>query len=146
MIKLKGRYRFEGFNKAGKKVFDKTYSNVITQSLFTNFFKNLNAESAVLNLTHMATGSGVNTALKADTALQTEVFRKAITTKTYGATQFICKLSLGAPESVFTIREIGLFADATSTPGSGILFSRCNVNIVKNASTQYLITFTITAQ
>ena len=84
--------------------------------------------------------------MKANTALQTEVFRKAITTKTYNATQFICKLSLGADESVFTIREIGLFADGTDTLGSGTLFSQCNVNIAKNASTQYLITYTITAQ
>lgn len=145
-MKLKGQYRFEGFNDKGEKVFDKTYSNVITQNLFTNFFKNLNAESAVLNLTHIATGSGTNAAAKTDTALQTEVFRKAITTKTYGTTTFVCKLSLGASESVFTICEIGLFANGTDTAGSGTLFSRCNVNIAKNASTQYLITYTITAQ
>ena len=52
-------------------------------------------------------------------------------------------LSTGAAESVTTIREIGVFANATSTPGSGVLVSRCSVNVPKNASTQYLITYTI---
>ena len=142
-MKLKGSYRFEGFDKAGKKVFDRTYNNVIVQGLYTNFFKLLNGDAGTLTLTHMATGTGTNPALRADTALQTEFFRKAITKQSYTNLKYTCKLSIAAAESVTTIREIGVFANATDTPGSGVLVSRCSVNVPKNVSTQYLITYTI---
>ena len=138
-IKLKGSYRFEGFDASGRKVLDKTYNNVIVQGAYTAIFKMLNNETHSMALSHMATGTGTNAALRADTALQTEIFRKAITTQSYTTLRYTCKLSLAASESVGTIREIGVFADT-------VLFSRCNVNIVKTNAVQLLITYTITTE
>lgn len=139
-IKLKGSYRFEGFDAVtGAKVFDKTYNNIIVQNVYTAIFKILKGEAHTMTLSHMATGTGTNPALRADTALQTEIFRKAITTQSYTTLVYKCKLSLAASESVGTVREIGVFADT-------VLFSRCNVNIVKTNSVQLLITYTITTE
>jgi len=143
--KFKGEYKFEGFDLNGKKVFDKTYKNVLVQNYFNEIFAMLNGDAVALELTHIATGDGVTAPLKANVALENELFRKAISSKSITATQFILKLSIAASESVFTIKEIGVFAEATDTPLSGILISRCAVDVVKNASTQYLVTYTITA-
>jgi hypothetical protein len=142
---ITGEYRIEGFEN-GVKTIDQTVKNVITQNLFSGLFDALDGDSCALEITHMATGTGTNPALKSNASLQTEVFRKAISAKSQTATTFVVKLSLAAAESVFVIREIGIFAEATDTPGSGVLLSRVNVNIDKNASTQLLITYTITAQ
>ena len=138
-IKLKGSFRFEGFDENGKKVFDKSYNNIIVQSAYTAIFKMLKGETHSLTLSHMATGTGTTAALRADTALEMELFRKAITSQSYTNLRYTCKLSLAASESVATIREIGVFADT-------VLFSRCNVNIVKTNAIQLLITYTITTE
>lgn len=119
---------------------------MITQLLFNGLFNALDGSPDNLEITHIALGTGTNAASKSDTALQTEVFRKAISSKSQSNTQFIVKLSLAPAEAVFNIREVGIFANATLTPGSGTLIARANVNIDKNASTQLLLTYTITAQ
>jgi hypothetical protein len=140
-MKFKGQYVFE-WEDGRKEVFD----NVIVQNFFDGLFDALNGSACNLQITHMATGDGTSSALKADTALENEIFRKAISSKSFTSTKAIFKLSLAASESAFNIKEIGVFAEATDTPESGILISRCNVNIDKNASTQLLITYTITAE
>jgi hypothetical protein len=144
--KFVGEYRFEGFDSVtGEKIFDKTYKNVLVQNYFTSIFKLLNGESPSLSISHFAAGSGTSTAVKSDTALGSEVFRKAVTTKTYAAAKFTVKVSLAPSECAFVIKEIGIFANGINTLGSGSLVSRCNVDIDKNSSTQLLITYTITA-
>jgi len=144
-----GEYRFEGFDLQGNKVSDQTFHNVLTQLYFTGIMKFLNQaidspNVADLNINYMATGTGTATALKSDTKLQTEAFRKAPASKTRQDTKFICKLSLASNESNFTITEIGTFANGTGTADSGTLISRANVNIEKNANISYLVTYTIT--
>lgn len=144
-----GEYRFEGFDLQGKKVLDKTFHNVLTQLYFTGIMKLLNQAidspaAASLNLTHMATGTGTTAAMKSDTKLVTEGFRKDISSKTRQDTKFICKLNLAAGESNYTITEVGTFANGTGTADSGTLISRAVVNIEKNANISYLITYTIT--
>lgn len=151
MMKAIGEYHFEGFDKNGVKVIDRTFHNILTQEFFTRVFKFLNQEISApevdaLNLTHMATGTGTATPTKADTALGAEVFRKAISSKTYSANKFTCKLSLDTSESNFTITEIGTFAKATDTAGSGTLISRALVNIPKTSAIKYLVTYTIICQ
>lgn len=141
-----GEYFFEAYEN-GKRApkYDRYYHNVITQNFFTGVFQLLNAATgADIHLTHMATGTGTTTATKADTALGTEAFRKALSSKSYTTTQFIAKLSLGTTESNFTIKEIGIFANATDTAGSGTLISRCLVDIAKNSNITYLVTYIIT--
>lgn len=141
-----GEYFFEAYEN-GKRApkYDRYYHNVITQNFFTGVFQLLNAATgADIHLTHMATGTGTGAALKTNTALGTEAFRKALSSKSYTATQFTAKLSLGTTESNFTIKEIGIFANATDTAGSGTLISRCLVDIAKNSNITYLITYKLT--
>ncbi len=149
MITCKGEYRFEGFDLQGNKVSDVTYKNVLTQLFFTGLMKFLdqvvsNPGVGDMNLNYVATGTGTNPALKTNTLLQTEAFRKSIATKTIGLTTFTCKVSLDPADSNFTITEIGVFAAATGTVDSGTMVSRANVNIEKTSSIRYLITYTIT--
>lgn len=141
-----GEYFFEAYEN-GKRApkYDRHYHNVIVQGFFTGVFKLLNAATgADIHLTHMATGTGTGAALKTNTALGSESFRKALSSKSYTTTQFIAKLSLGTTESNFTIKEIGIFANATDTAGSGTLISRCLVDIAKNSNITYLITYKLT--
>jgi len=141
-----GEYFFEAYEN-GKRApqYDRAYHNVIVQNFFTGVFQLLNAATgADIHLTHMATGTGTGAALKTNTALGTEAFRKALSSKSYTATQFTAKLSLGTTESNFTIKEIGIFANATETAGSGTLISRCLVDIAKNSNITYLITYKLT--
>lgn len=145
-IKIYGEYNFIFLDEKGNFLKEENYKNVITQNLFNGLFDALDGTACALQLTHIATGDGTASALKADTALGNEIFRKAISSKSFTATKAIFKLSLATSESAFVIKEIGAFAEATGTPGSGVLLSRCNVNIDKNASTQLLITYTITAE
>ena len=59
-----------------------------------------------------------------------------ITSITYNGTKTTIKTTLAPSESNFTITEVGIFTD------SGII-SHCNTNIEKNASTQYIVTYTL---
>ena len=135
----KGVYRFEWLDESGRIVKAKEYHNVVTQNFFTGVFAALNGTTHDLAATHIATGTGTSAALRANTALETEVFRKAISNTVVTATKFTAKLLLSAAESNVTIREVGVFA------GSSML-SRCNVNIEKTASLQLLITYTLTME
>ena len=142
--KIYGVYHIEGF-RDGVKVEDYTFKNVVTQLFFNNVFALLNG-GASLSVSHIATGTGSAAAAKSDTALVTEVFRKPVTSKSYTTIQFMTKLSIAASESVYHIREIGLFCNGSMIPGSGVLISRAVVDIVKNISTQYTITHILTME
>jgi trehalose/maltose hydrolase-like predicted phosphorylase len=135
----KGVYRFEWLDDAGRVVKAKEYHNVVTQNFFTGVFAALNGTTHDIIATHIATGTGTTAALRSDTALVAEVFRKAVSSKVVTATKFTAKLLLGSAESNVVIREVGVFA------GSSML-SRCNVNIEKTASLQLLITYTLTME
>lgn len=148
-MKVTGKYRVEGFDLNDKKIYDKTFHNIVVQSFFTGVFKFLNQAISgpdvdSLNLTHMATGTGTTTPSKSDTSLANEQFRKQLSSKAYSADTFTCKLSLLPSESNFTITEIGIFAAGTDTIGTGTLISRFSANIEKNANIKYLITYTMT--
>jgi hypothetical protein len=145
----KGRYHIEGFDViTGQKVFDQVYDNVLVQNFFTSIFEFLDNDGTAtqLAISHFASGTGTNTATKADTQLQTEAFRKSVTSKSYTNTVFTVKAFLASSESNFTITEIAIFAGGSATANSGNLISRCNCNIEKNSSTQYTVNYTIDLQ
>lgn len=143
--RVNGHYKIERLD-GDKWVVVQEKKNVVVQGFFTGLFASLQGIDTPMEVTHFALGTGTETAKKANTALETETFRKARTSISSTPTSLIAKLSLAPIEAVMTIREIGLFMEATDTPGSGNLLSRVNVNVEKNASTQYLITYTLTIQ
>lgn len=143
--KVSGHYKIERLD-GDKWVAVQEKNNVVVQGFFTGLFTHLQGTDTPMEVTHFALGTGTTTAMKANTSLETETFRKARTSISSTPTSLIVKLSLAPTEAVMTIREIGVFMEATDTPGSGSLLSRVNVNVEKNASTQYLITYTLTIQ
>jgi hypothetical protein len=142
-INVSGHYLFEGFDKDGKKILEKEFSNIITNGFFEgviNFLDNANNQDAnFLSVTHIALGTGTQMAARGDTNLENETFRKQITAKGRTVNQYIYKLMLAGEEANFNLREVGTFANE-------LLISRANISIDKTSSVQYLITFTITMQ
>ena len=135
-LKACGVYHIEQWQD-GILIKKERINNVVVQSFYTALYNSLaNVAPMDLPVTHIATGDGTATAARTDTALGNELFRKAISTVTGGATNFTVKTSLTPDESNFTIREIGLFSNT-------ILISRVNVNIAKNENVQFLITYTL---
>lgn len=127
--KVKGAYIVENVDTGEKR----TYHNVITQNWFTNVFKAINGDpTADLIITSLATGDGLTPALKTNTELENELFRKNVTSISYTSTFIKITTLLAITESNFQIKEIGMFTS------SGII-SRVNVDILKNISTQYYI-------
>jgi hypothetical protein len=99
---------------------------------------------AVAGVSHFAVGTGSTAPSAADTALVTEVFRAAVTSKTKGSGSLTIKYFLGtASANGSTLREAGLFNAATA----GTLYARALVtpDIVKTASIavtfQWVLTF-----
>ena len=143
--RVSGHYKIERLD-GDKWVTVQEKNNVVVQGFFTGLFTHLQGTDTPMEVTHFALGTGTTKAMKSNTALEAEAFRKARTSISSTPTSLVVKLSLAPSEAVMTIREIGLFMEATDTPGSGNLLSRVNVNVEKNASTQYLITYTLTIQ
>lgn len=143
-IKCKGSYIVEAYSLDGKLISRKVYENVVVQNFFTTLFNFLNVnnqDQAALYLNYFAVGTDTTQAAKADTLLGAETFRKSITQKTFNNTRFTCQCELAPSEAVGVIREFGVFANATATADSGTMISHVNVNISKNSSTKYIITY-----
>ena len=96
-----------------------------------------------LQIQFFAFGTGTTPASVNDTQLVSEQFRKQVTQISNPSAGTVTSIvSLTASEANFTIKEIGVFcgASATSTPNSGTLLSRVNVNINKNSNITLNIT------
>lgn len=98
---------------------------------------------AVTGLTHFAVGTGTNAVTAADTALQTEVFRDALTKKTKDTVKLTCQYYLASGSANGnTLAEAGLFNAATA----GTMYARVNLasTIVKTASIAVTFTWDLT--
>lgn len=113
--------------------------NLLTNQLFSGLLKYLNQSSdtpgvADLNVTHIAVGLGSTTPVVTDTALANELFRKAVTTRTRAPRSFKALMVLAESEGNGALKEIGVFANATGSAGSGTLLSRVLIDKVKNTN------------
>jgi hypothetical protein len=152
MLKACGEYRIIG-RRDGRVILDRTYKNVVTQLYFDALFKLMDSTEATatagdLKINVLATGSGTAAATKQDLQLQSEVFRKSITDTRITATSIEVITELTIADSNFTIKELGLFANANPlTPNDGTLISRVAISpIEKLASEQYQILYKFTIQ
>src|SRR5574344_577357 len=140
-LTLHGHYTVEGYDADGKLVERHEVDNLLTASLYTMIFNFLNASAQSVSITHMATGTGTASPSQADTAMGTELFRKAPASKIAGTDTVTCKLILLPAESNGTITELGALCTGTDTAGSGTLISNASCNILKNSNLKYLITW-----
>lgn len=152
-LSFKGFYRIKIVNLETGKVLEDCIHNVVCQGFFDGVWAFLNEaidspSVDALNLTYFAVGDGTTPAMRADTVLENETFRKALSTKSYIDTKFTAKVVIGASEGNPTgevITEVGIFAGGSAAADSGTLISRAVVNIPKNANIQLIITWTLTA-
>lgn len=143
----RGEYLIEGEDIVTGEKFSKRFHNVVVQNFFSQVFSALRGGTPVLNVTHLAIGTGTTAVAKSDTALQTEIFRKAPSvTPVITATTYTIKINVAAGEAVGTWGEIGIIINGTDMLGTGTLLSHANMSYAKSSSVQYTITFTLTLQ
>lgn len=139
-VGFKGQYFIETIDtKTGER------ERIEVKNTLTNINKNIHLAMLFgdtsgysfddLNIKYLAFGTGTTAAKATDTKLESEYYRKQVTTKTLNTTDGYLEtiVSLGSLECNITIREIGVFAgaSATATANSGNMISRLNVNIEK---------------
>jgi hypothetical protein len=122
-IKAKGVYEFKNLDTG--EIIKK--ENVVCQNFFTPTFEAMKNNTSALDVLSFATGDGTTSALKSDTALDNEIFRKNITSITSDSTKVTIKTTLATSESNFNIKEVGLFFS------DGGILSRANEILKKTA-------------
>ncbi len=144
---IKGFVRIEELNieTGEKKVFEA--DNMIMQAFYTLLFSFLNFDNLSLTgdeftITHLALGTGTTAVSASDTTLDTEIDRLSVTTKRIGVSSIETKVIVPPASAVGNIKEMGLFANATSTPDSGTLLSRLLIDKQKTAVLQWTIIYT----
>lgn len=96
-------------------------------------------------ITYCALGTGTNAPAIGDTALQTELFRKLISTKSVTNNTALFETFYTTSEGNGTLREAGLFGDAaTGTSGTGTLFCRTAITRTKTTSDTLTIRWYVT--
>ena len=126
-----------------KKVY--LYKNLVVTVGRQNIAQRIaSTNTNTLNVNYGAVGTGTNTPANADTTLQTETFRKAISSNSSTANQAFLSFFYSASEAVATLKEFGSFIDATGSADSGVMLSRVAINVVKTSSDTLTIDVTYT--
>ena len=105
------------------------------------------SDQSEASMSHMAIGEGTTTQILADTALESEVSRKALTSKTQGsgsdANKIIYVADWAAGEGTGAITEAGLFNSATAgTMLTRTTFAVKNKDVGDSLSIQWTLTIT----
>lgn len=100
-------------------------------------------------ITYCALGTGTTAPALGDTQMQTELFRKLISVRSYTNNAATFQTYFGTSEANGTLREAGLFGNgvgrtATDTSGTGQLYCRTAINRTKTSSDTLTLTWTVT--
>lgn len=99
--------------------------------------------TAITGVTHMATGTGATAIAAANTTLELEVTREAVTSKTISGQSLIVKYYLGSTVgNGNTLRKVGLFNAASV--GTLIAAALLSTTIPKTSAIAATFTWTIT--
>lgn len=124
-----------------------TYENLIPtagRAAIASWLTNSSPSPASMRLNYTALGSGATAPANGDTQLQTEVYRKVISSASNANNIAYCTAFYTALETSGTYAEAGVFMNGTGTANSGTLFSRVAVSITKSTSQTLTIDYTIT--
>lgn len=133
--------KVELFGPDGQKKDEKTLHNLVTTVGKNGIADQLLASPTIDKPSHMAIGTGTNAAAAGDTALQTELDRNALTSKTRSTNVVTMVGDWAAGDGTGAITEAGIL-DAAST---GNLYVRAVFSAInKGASDTLKITWTIT--
>ena len=122
-----------------------SYSNLVVNTGKYMLAKRLNNEANDCNLTYCAVGTGTDPPSTNDTTLQTEYYRKVVSS--YSRTENITTIStyFGPSVANTTLKEVALFGEAASaTPDSGTMFNRAAINEIKTSAETLTIDCSIT--
>ena len=139
-LRLKGHWTIE-IREHGKLVCTIEMDNQLTNAYKNSVLNQLKGNSFdSLDILYLAVGTGSTEAQATDTQLVSELYRGVPTQKTlvtdYVQTIWVLSTDIANAH----LREIGVFAgNATSTPNSGTMLSRINIDIEKTQSME--ITF-----
>lgn len=96
-------------------------------------------------ITYCALGTGSTAPTASDTAMESELGRKAISVRSSSANVATFQTYFTTSEVVGTLREAGLFGDdASSTTSTGTLFCHTAINRTKSANDTLTLTWTVT--
>lgn len=126
----------------------------IYKNMFVTYGKNaiaqrLSGQSDVGNITYCAVGTGTTAPALGDTALETEIARKLVSTSSYSGNVASFTTFFTTAEGNGSLREAGLFGNgvgrtASGTPGSGQLYCRSNINRTKTSGDTLTIVWELT--
>ncbi len=147
-IKIKGELTLNFRNVKTGKVRKYVYKNMVVTYGKNAIAQRLSGQS-VGEITYCAVGTGTTAPALADTALQTELFRKAISVRSYSGNVSTFDTYFTTSEANGTLREAGLFGTGvgrtpSATPGSGQLFCRVAINRTKTSNDTLTLTWTVT--
>jgi len=95
--------------------------------------------------TYGAIGTGTNPAILANTTLQTEYFRKALSVRTPDGTTAVLRMYMTTSEGNIAITEYGVFGEeASASADSGTLFERVIISKTKTSAKTLTIESRIT--
>lgn len=133
--------------KTGRIKEVKEYHNVVCtvgKTIIAEFLGTTTPSVTTLSPNYCAVGTGTNVPAASDTGLQTETARKVVASKTSsGAVAYLTGF-FGATDVSGTLKEVGLFINASATAGSGTIFNHVAINVTKSLTETLTIDFTIT--
>lgn len=96
-------------------------------------------------ITYCALGTGIVAPVLGNTAMGTELYRKAISVRSVSGNIATFQTFYTATEVTGTLTEAGLFGDdASATAGTGTLFARTLISRVKTSSDTLTLNWTLT--
>lgn len=96
-------------------------------------------------ITYCAVGTGGTAPTEADTTLETELTRKAVSVRTVSGNDALFETFFTTAEANGTLLEAGLFGDdASGTADSGTLFCRVIINKTKTSNDTLNLAWTVT--
>lgn len=150
-VGLKGQWLIESENVVTGIKKKYKFDNMIVQGFYTlvNAFFDYDQDGTPtatdMNLNYVALGDDNTAVTRDDSSLYSEQERYIYTTKTPSDEKYVIKRFLATDEGNMTggyITELGIFANGTTTAGSGTMVSRSIVNVKKNENIKLTLTWT----
>jgi hypothetical protein len=140
-IRIKGRVRAVLLDHAGRVKRVEEVDNLITTAGRNAIVERLDSSPATGQPTHMAVGTGTTAANAADTTLETELDRNALTSNTASTNVLTMVGDWAAGDATGAITEAGVLNAASN----GTLYSRAVFSVInKGAADTLQITWTYT--
>jgi len=128
------KQRFDELAKLGVVQRREIFENITPTVGFAALTKALSGNIATVAevlVNYHSLGTGVAAPASGDTALGTEGARVIVSSKTYSGNKAYYTVFYGLTEGVGTWTEMGLWLNASATPGSGTLWDRSLISISK---------------